>query len=163
MMQASGGLKMITPNDVVQAVSALLLQYWPKTTIYIDVVYEGSVRPSFLVESQGLRMAPAESGSVDLVLPVRVVCFEKVDDYHDSQLARLSSMQMQVMALFAQGYLKVKDRAPHVTQIVGGQGGRDFSDVTLTLEWNDSLEELLPPEPPVPLMSNIEMRIDESV
>ena len=93
------------------------------------------------METANIRGVPSSCGAVTLQLQVHVVCFETVDEYHDTQLEALNVRQLAVLGMFAGLYLPVRDRALDVVDLTGSPGGRDWIDVTATLEWEEDLSD----------------------
>lgn len=132
---------MVTQNDIVAAVSAAILKKYPSETVYTNVVPNKFLRPSFLVETTNLSVMPSTVGAITFRCVAHIVCFENVDEYHNSQLEALNIRQLAVFGLFAPLYLKVGDRALKVTKLDGGSGGSDWIDVTVAFEWDVDLSE----------------------
>jgi len=132
---------MITQNDVLEAVRSAVLGIYPDATVYSNLVPRDFARPSFLVETTNIQVVGSSCGAATLRLQVHVVCFEEVDEYHNTQLEALNVRQLAVLGLFAAMYLPVCDRALDVVELTGSPGGRDWIDVTATLEWDEDLNE----------------------
>ena len=152
---------MITQNDVVAAVKAAILETYPGETVYVNLVPSRFVRPSFLVETTDFSVTASTCGSVTLRSTVHVVCFENVDEYHNSQLESLNVRQMAVIGLFAPMFLPGGDRAPDVVKLSGSAGGRDWTDVTAVLEWDEDLNEFRSIRE-LPNMEDITLRLEET-
>lgn len=113
------------------------------------------------MENTNISVIDSSAGAVTLQLTAHVVCFEAVDDYHDSQLEALNIRQMAVLGLFAPLFLRVGDRALDVVKLSGTAGGRDWIDVTAVLEWDEDLEEFLMPAV-LPTMEDIKLKLEET-
>ena len=151
---------MITLNDIVSAVKSKILGKYPGETVYTNVVPSRFERPSFLVEGLGLTLAAGSTGAVELTVRLHVVCFENVDEYHNSQTESLSIRQMAVMGLFAPLYLRVGERALDVVRLEGGAVGQDWADVTVTLAWEEDITEF-EQIAELPTMETVAIRLEE--
>ena len=69
--------------------------------------------------------------------------FVKVDSYHQQDTQELTRRQMILMGLFLPGYIKVKDRAPHVLDEGEMENGLDFAAITVTLSYTLDRREFM--------------------
>ena len=74
---------------------------------------------------------------------VTLTTFTKTDPYHQQDTSELTRRQMLLMGLFLPGYVKVKDRAPHVLDEGKLANGLDFAAVTVTFSYVLGREEFM--------------------
>lgn len=104
---------MITNNDILDAIAALVEGAFPGEPLYRDFAPTDFQRPSNLLELTGGTFYPNFScGTVELRPQVTLTTFVKVDPYHQQDTAELTRRQMLLVGLFLPGDVKVKDRAP---------------------------------------------------
>ena len=126
---------MITNNDIADAIAALVEKEFPGEKLYRDFTPTGFERPSNLVEISGGKFFPnASCGAVELRPQLTLTTFVKVDSYHQQDAQELTRRQMILMGLFLPGYIKVKDRAPHVLE-GEMENGLDYAAITVTLSY----------------------------
>ena len=82
-------------------------------------------------------------GAVELRPQVTLTTFTKTDPYHQQDTSELTRRQMLLMGLFLPGYVKVKDRAPHVLDEGKLANGLDFAAVTVTFSYVLGREEFM--------------------
>lgn len=87
-------------------------------------------------------LSPA-CGSVELRPQFTLTTFTEVDAFHQQNDQELTRRQMILLGLFLPGYVKVKDRAPHVLDEGELENGLDFAAVTATLSYTLSREEFM--------------------
>lgn len=135
---------MITNNDIADAIAALVEKAFPGEPVYRDYAPEGFQRPSNLVGISGGNFYPnASCGSVELRPQITLATFVKTDPYHQQDDQELTRRQMILMGLFLPGYIKVKDRAPHVLDGGEMENGPDYAAVTVTLSYTLSRDEFM--------------------
>lgn len=135
---------MITNNDIADAIAALVNEKFPGEPVYRDYTPTGFQRPSNLLELSGGKFYPnASCGSVELRPRFTLTTFVEVDPYHQSDDMELTRRQMVLLGLFLPGYVKVKDRAPHVLDEGKLENGLDFAAVTVTLSYTLSRQEFM--------------------
>lgn len=152
---------MVTQNDIVAAVKAAILRKYPQEAVYTNITPSRFDRPAFLVENTGISVEASTGGTVTLQITVHVVCFENVDEYHNSQLETLNVRQLSILGIFAPLHLKVTDRALDVVKLTGTAGGRDWIDVTAVLEWDEDLADFQNIKP-LPEMQEINLKMEGS-
>ena len=127
---------MITNNDIKDAIAALVKGAFPGEPVYLDFTPAGFQRPSNLVEISGGKFYPnAACGAVELRPKFTLTTFVEADQYHQQDTGELTRRQMTLLGLFLPGYIKVKDRAPHVLDEGEMESGLDFAAVTVTLSY----------------------------
>lgn len=135
---------MITNNDIADAIAALVEKAFPGELLYRDYTPSGFQRPSNLLEITGGKFYPnASCGSVELRPQFTLTTFTKVDSYHQQDDQELTRRQMILLGLFLPGYVKVKDRAPHVLDEGEMENGLDFAALTVTLSYTLSRQEFM--------------------
>lgn len=131
---------MITPNDIMDALEALVEEKFPGEALYRNLAPQGFERPSnLLVLDQCEGELGFSPGVVELRPQFTLTTFVPVDEYHHSHLAELHRRQMVLTGMFLPGYIRVKDpadpkgkgRAPKVTALKLA-GGYDYDTVTVT-------------------------------
>lgn len=131
---------MVTPNDIMDALEALVAEKFPGETIYRDLAPQGFERPSTLIVLDSCEGDVSfGTGAVELRPQFTLTTFVPVNEYHQSHLAELHRRQMTLTGLFLPGYIRVKDpadpkgkgRAPKVTALKLA-GDYDYDTVTVT-------------------------------
>ena len=131
---------MVTPNDIMDELEALVEEKFPGEAIYRNLAPQGFTRPSnLIVLDQCEGDAQFGTGVVELRPQFTLTTFTEVDKHHHSHLAELHRRQMVLTGLFMPGYIRVKDpadpkgkgRAPKVTALKLA-GGYDYDTVTIT-------------------------------
>ena len=150
----------ITPEMMTDAVIAHVETALPGDTIYRNVAPIGFKRPSSMVELVGIKLDPLGlgSGAVGLLYQYKITTFCEVDEVHDSHLPTLDLRAMAIMAAFAQGYVKVGNRAPKVTACTAKTEAYDYAEVLLTLSLSVDRSEFCP-ESIQPVMENLSARV----
>lgn len=131
---------MVTPNDILDALEALVREKFPEEEVYRERVPSGFQRPSTLIILEPFEGDANFGTSVVELRPVfTLTTFVEVDEYHHSHLRALHQRQLVLAGMFMPGYIRVKDpddphgkgRAPHVTELKLA-GGYDYDTVTVT-------------------------------
>lgn len=135
---------MITNNDIADAIAALVEEAFPGEPLYRDYTPTGFQRPSNLVELSGGKVYPNFGcGTVELCPQVTLTTFTLADPYHQQDDQELTRRQMTLLGLFLPGYIRVKDRAPHVLDEGEMENGLDFAAVTVTLSYTLDRSEFM--------------------
>ncbi len=135
---------MITNNDIADAVETLVRQAFPEEPVYRGYVPTGFQRPSTLVEISGGKFYPNTAcGSVEVRPRLTLTTFVETDPYHQQEDRELTRRQMILLGLFLPGYVKVKDRAPHVLDEGELANGLDFAAVTAVLSYTLDRREFM--------------------
>lgn len=149
---------MITNNDILDAIAALVARAFPGEPLYRDFTPTDFQRPSNLLELSGGTFRPNFScGAVEVRPQVTLTTFVPVDPYHQQDTAELTRRQMLLVGLFLAGYVKVKDRAPHVLDEGKLANGLDFASVSVTLSYTVDRPELMDLQRP-PTMGALHIR-----
>ena len=131
---------MVTPNDILDALEALVREKFPEEEVYRERVPSGFQRPSTIIILEPFEGdANFGTGVVELRPVFTLTTFVEVDEYHHSHLRALHQRQLVLAGMFMPGYIRVKDpddpngkgRAPHVTELKLA-GGYDYDTVTVT-------------------------------
>lgn len=143
---------MITNNDIADAIAALVEKAFPGEPVYRGYTPAGFQRPSALVEISGGKIYPNFGcGTVELRPQVTLTTFVEVDPYHQQDDQELTRRQMILLGLFLPGYVKVKDRAPHVLDEGEMENGLDFAAITVTLSYTLGRQEFMELEAAPPM------------
>lgn len=135
---------MITNNDIADAIAELVAERFPGEPVYRDYTPAGFQRPSSLVELSGGKYYPNFGcGTVEVCPKFTLTTFVAVDAYHQQDNPELTRRQMQLIGLFLPGYVRVKDRAPHVLDEGEMENGLDFAALTVTLSYTLSRQEFM--------------------
>ena len=120
--------------EIIDAISALVVKAIPELKqTHVDLLPspEDFKRPSVLLEAKGREELDAAARMVEVEEQISIAVFDETDDYSNSSAVRLLELQRKVLAVFADGFVRVGDRALKVT---ASNGGRDwdvaFADVT---------------------------------
>lgn len=118
---------------------------FPGEPVYRGYTPTGFQRPSTLLEIAGGKFYPnAACGSVELRPRVQLTIFVETDSYHQpKEDQELTRRQMILLGLFLPGYVKVKDRAPHVLDEGELENGLDFASITATLSYTLDRSEFM--------------------
>lgn len=122
--------------DIIGGIKAILEQAFPGEPVYTNRTRQGFERPSFLVQAGLLTVEDMNCGMLDLAQELVITAFVTVDEYHDSHFAALIDRMGAVMDLFAEGFVEIGDRHPHVDALQGGYE-LDFAEVKVRLGWQD--------------------------
>ena len=131
---------MVTPNDILDALEALVKEKFPGEPVYRDRTPMNFQRPSTLIIQEPYEGdANFGTGVVELRPVYTLTTFVEVDDSHHSHLRTLHQRQMVLAGLLLPGYIRVKDpmdpkgkgRAPKVIEMKLA-GGYDYDTVTAT-------------------------------
>ena len=149
---------MITNNDIADAVAALVEKAFPGEPLYRGDTPTGFQRPSNLLEISGGKIFPNFGcGTVELRPQITLTTFTEVDPYHQQDDQELIRRQMTLLGLFLPGYVKVKDRAPHVLDEGEMENGSYFAAVTVTLSYTLGRQEFMEIQQP-PDMSTLHIK-----
>ena len=150
----------ITPEMMMDAVAAQIEGIFPGEKIYRNLAPMNFERPSNMIEQTSIKLDPLGQGggSVGLLYQYKITTFCVVDEVHDSHLPTLDLRAISVLAAFAQGYVKVGDRAPKVTACTADTSYNDCAEVMLTLSLNVDRSEFCP-EAIQPLMESLDVNV----
>lgn len=135
---------MITNHNISDAIAALVEKTFPGEPVYRDYTPAGFQRPSNLVELTGGKFYPNFGcGSVEIRPRFTLTTFVEVDPYHQQDDSELTRRQMLLLGLFLPGYIKVRDRAPHVLDEGELDNGLDYASLTVTLSYTLDRQEFM--------------------
>lgn len=135
---------MITNNDIIDAIAELVQAAFPGEALYRNYKPTDYKRPSNLVVLSGGKVYPNFGcGTVELCPQVTLSTFPPSDAYQQCDTAELVRRQMTLLGLFLPGYIRVKDRAPHVLDEGEMENGLDFAAVTVTLSYTLDRSEFM--------------------
>ena len=147
---------MITPDDFLAAMVAAVKAAFPGETIYTNVKPRDGDRPCNLVELQRIRLGEISGGTVKLLYTYMITDLVTVDARHMSNIEVLDVRTLALVGLFAKGYLKVGDRAPHVESCTTAHN-LDYTETTVVLSLNYDRAEF-DPAAMAPLMEELTLR-----
>ena len=150
----------ITLEMMMDAMATQVQAAFPGEALYRNLAPMGFKRPSNMVELTSIKMDPQGFGRcmVGLQYQYKITTFCVVDEVYDSHLPTLDLRAMTVMAAFAQGYVKVGDRAGQVTVCTANTGFNDCAEVLITLSLNVDRGEFIP-EAIWPLMEKLGLKV----
>lgn len=150
----------ITPEMMMDAVAARIEEAFPRETLYRNLAPMNFQRPSNMVELTNIKLDALGlgQGAVSLQYQYKITTFCVVDEVHDSHLPTLDLRAMTAMAAFAQGYVKVADRAPKVTACSANTDGNDFAEVFVTLTLTVDRGEFCP-DAIWPVMESLDVNV----
>lgn len=135
---------MITNNDLADAIAALVEQAFPGEKLYRDFVPSGFERPSNLIQMLDGKAFPDFScWSMDIRPRFMLSTFVPVDPYDHGDAMELVRRQMSLLGLFLPGYIKVKDRAPHVQSEILMENDLDAASIIVPFSYTLSREEFM--------------------
>jgi len=152
-------------NDCMNALELEILRIFPGATIYRNVMPKNFQRPSFYVEMVKFSMVPAEGTPCAVCRSgkFRLVAFEAIDDYHNSQVDDLDDKLDRLAGIFAPGFLPVEDRAIHAGITDGQILSTDAAELTVELTWLEDLADYVPdPEEDAETLEAIVSNLDTS-
>ncbi len=128
---------MLTVQQIMQGINAILVRLYPDRTVYIDVMPEKFERPSFFLFPEGRKITSRTVAVVEVEQMVTVQCFDEVGDRYETETARLYGVTDTLTAAFLQrGALACGDR--HLTaDRVDVSRALDVADVTITVTYED--------------------------
>jgi hypothetical protein len=143
----------MTPEKIKTAIVDRLQEVFPGETVYTDLTPRDFERPSNLVELVKLELDALTlgSGTVQIRYSYKITTFCETDAVHDSHLPVLDLRAMSILAAFAEGYIRVADRAPKVTTCTADTSLYDAAEVTLVLTLTIDRAEFRPDEA-IPMM-----------
>lgn len=126
----------IASVDLMEAVEAEFNRVYPGEPVYWDFLPKDFKRPCFTLECPRTAGTDVNAGLVQREADILVTCLAKADAYGDSSRKELTRRQGAVLDLFAQGFLRVADRAVKVKGEKGEQAP-DMAAVTALFSWMD--------------------------
>lgn len=120
----------------MEAVEKELDRLYPGEPVYWDHLPKDFKRPCFTLECPRTAGTDLNAALVQREADILVTCMVQTDAYGDSSRKELTRRQSTVMDLFAQGFLRVGDRAVKVS---GEKGEQDPALATVTglFSWVD--------------------------
>lgn len=145
---------MLELTAIMGAVKALLEERLSGEPCYLGVLPDEFSRPSSLVESGAVEMTDGTAGCLGMTTTVKVTLFPSVDANQNNDSEEVARRMMNVLELFAIGYLGVEDRALHVIQNTG-QCQSDRAVITVQVQYQDDQ----PGEEDWPMMSEVQTNL----
>ena len=150
--------------DLMEAVEKGLNRLYPGEPVYWDYLPKDFKRPCFTLECPRTAGTDLNAALVQREADILVTCLAETDAYGDSSRKELTRRQSGVLDLFAQGFLRVKDRAVKVNGQKGEQTP-ELATVTGLFSWVDERPGTVDPDAPgdpegakIPRMEEFEIR-----
>lgn len=123
-------------EDIFQGISAAVTNRLPEAHIYDSLTTRGFQRPAVLVELEGVTMDTRTMGArlVGLHYRWKLTGLVEADGVHHSHLPTLDDMGMELLGVFADGYIKAGDRCLQVASCIMDSGGYDNVVVRAVLD-----------------------------
>lgn len=131
--------------DIMEAVEKGLNRLYPGEPVYWDYLPKDFKRPCFALECPRTAGTDMNAVLVQREADILVTCMAKADAYGDSSRKELARRQSAVLDLFAQGFLRVKDRAVKLSGEKGEQTP-ELATVTGLFSWVDERPAYVDPE-----------------
>lgn len=147
---------MIVSTEIITSAKAVILEAFENAVIYEEYQPKNFIRPSFFLTLGGGVYTPDIGGMADVRQELEIVAFVQADEYHNSHFAELALREAQIMGAFSTGYIRVGDRALHITDISVNRFF-DSRQLIIALEYKDDISAAKP-EPPT--MKNLKMRVE---
>ena len=130
---------MLKVQDILEAGVLVAQALWPGGTVYINTVPVNFVRPPCLVEVDSMTLEPSGRREGERTANLRVTRFQKVDDYHNTQVELLAEELTLMLAKFSGPSIPVEDRWLRVGKCTG-RYENDYAELTVPLSWVDDLD-----------------------
>jgi hypothetical protein len=111
---------MITSNDIMLTVNALIAAKYTKITVYRERCPKDFKRPSFLLEQGKSDQKDATRNTVNKSSSLTITCFATIDEHYRSEISDLTDLQEGIISIFSCGFVKIRDRAIKVQGLPGG-------------------------------------------
>lgn len=147
---------MLTPTEIMDAISERLRERFPGEEIYRHELPNGAARPALLITYGPVKMLDANTSLVDLTPIVTIKAFVVKDDAGRSDAEALLTKMASLQELFSVTGVRVRDRVLHVIQSIGTCNA-DHAEVTATLNYLDDR----PGAGEWPLMGSVDINIKE--
>lgn len=99
----------MTKTEILDAINLLLVEKWPKRTVYVDVCPVDFDRPSFWLKVEKHDLTDANRYLIRHDLQLRLTLFDELDDHYEASWYRLSQETDIVTDLLCR-VLKVGER-----------------------------------------------------
>ena len=99
----------MTKTDILDAINLLLVERWPKRTVYVDVCPVDFDRPSFWLTVEKHDLTDANRFLIRNDLQLRLTIYDELDDHYEASWYRLSQETDIVTNLLCR-VLKVGER-----------------------------------------------------
>lgn len=130
----------VTELELLNGLKLLVEAALPGETVHTNRVREGFTRPASLVQCGKLRITPLNACMSERQQEMILTSFVEVDAYHDSHFEDLVTRQEKLLAIFADSYIRIGSRCPHVEKLEASYG-LDYTEVKATLCWDEVREE----------------------
>lgn len=118
-------------NEVIDSVNAVIVENFPDIEVNVTNQGEGFKRPSFFITSIQNTTEDMNRWIYNNNMLIQIVYFSPLDDYQNVDSINQNDTSDKLKKAFAQGFIKVGDRAAKIKNITGGP--RD-GEVYLTLD-----------------------------
>ena len=132
---------MIEQYQILKAIQSMAHSRFPQIPILEDLTTADFPRPSFYLDPEPLTLEDAGRRLIRVRWAIGLIYFPPVDEEsQDAAMEQLLTGSQAMLALFAQGYLTVGNRALHLTASAG-KPDRDAAAVILQLDYLDQRPE----------------------
>lgn len=138
---------MIAKKDILDAVNRALVSLGKGWTVYRDALPEQFDRPSYHIQLGKRSSKPVTRWSREIEQPVSILCIGALNADGNADTDALAQASDDVAELFAQGFLRVGNRALHIDGDATQRPADDGMEVSMTLRYFDETpggEETLP-------------------
>lgn len=146
---------MVKQKDILREINIILVKAFPKYAVYINNCPKDFERPSFLLELVRMSQRDVSRNTFEKTVYFTITCFTTIDERYHSDAEDIIELQENVLQLFAQGYVKVGDRAIKVQGSTGGID-TDRAYIDLQLEYFDNRTD---EEDNTPLITSVYTKI----
>ena len=128
---------MLSVQQIMEGVNAILVRLYPDRTVYVDVLPEKFERPSFFLCPEGRKITSRTAAVVEVEQMILIQCADEVGDHYETQTARLYGVTDTLTAAFLQrGALVCGDRKLTADRVDVSRS-LDVADVTITVIYED--------------------------
>ena len=103
----------MTKTEILDAINLLLVERWPKRTVYVDVCPIDFERPSFWLAVEKHDLTDANRFLIRNDLQLRLTLYDELDEHYEASWYRLSKETDEAVALLCRP-LEVGDRHLHL-------------------------------------------------
>jgi hypothetical protein len=142
-------------NDVINSINAVIVEKFPSVPVEVNNQGEGFKRPSFFITNIQESTEDLTRWIYNNNMLIQIVYFAPLDDYNNVDSINQNDTSDTLKKAFAQGFIKVGDRAAKIKKITGGP--RD-AEVYLTLDI-DLTDERIDTSEPAPIAGSVKINI----
>lgn len=124
---------MIQANEILDAVNRLLVEHWPKRTVYCNTIPQEFTRESFALLESFYKVEDGGPDCVEMTAGYTILGYLPPDKRGNVDRLGLGILLRDMQDLFRSGRLLVSDRALPITECSGSiEEGAAFVDLQLT-------------------------------